>query len=118
MHDPANAEAAAEARKMGGLRKRREGTISGAYDWESARALDGVQRMIDIAVSDALSLDSVPTRCRLLLYAATVALRVIVVGDMETRLRALEAAVHGSQGQRDALADQADDFALGEDELL
>jgi hypothetical protein len=115
MHDPANAEAAAEARKMGGLRKRREGTISGAYDWESARTLEGVQRMVDIAVADVLSLDSVPARCRLLLYAATVALRVIVVGDMEARLQALEAAVHGSQGQRDRLADQADDFALGDD---
>jgi hypothetical protein len=115
MHDPANTEAAAEARKMGGLRRRREGTLSVAYEWDSARTLEGVQRIVDIAVSDALSVDAAALRSRLLLTAATVALRVIVVGDMEARLKALEAAVHGSQGQRDRLADQADDFALGDD---
>src|SRR5438093_2976815 len=31
MHDPANADLVAEARRMGGLRRKREGTVAGAY---------------------------------------------------------------------------------------
>jgi hypothetical protein len=32
-HDPANADAAAEARRVGGLRRRKEGTVAGAYSF-------------------------------------------------------------------------------------
>jgi len=32
-HDPANADAATEARRVGGLRRKREGTVAGAYNF-------------------------------------------------------------------------------------
>ena len=38
-HDPEHAQEAAEARRLGGLRRRRERTVSGAYDLEGLESV-------------------------------------------------------------------------------
>lgn len=89
-HSPDHATEAADARRLGGLRRKREGTIAGAYQVDSLDSLQGVRRLVDIAVLDALGLDNSVARVRILLYAAQVATKLLEVGELEERLQALE----------------------------
>jgi hypothetical protein len=44
-HDPERAEEAAEARRVGGLRRKKEGTIAVAYDLPGLDTVDGIRRV-------------------------------------------------------------------------
>jgi hypothetical protein len=63
-HDPTNAEAAAEARRMGGLRRKREGTVAEAYHFERLSHVQDIRRLIEIAVMDTLAMENGPQRSR------------------------------------------------------
>jgi hypothetical protein len=95
MHDPVNAQAATEARRLGGIRRRREGTLAGAYDIASVRDPDAIWRILDVALFDTLSLDTSIARNRLLVALAQVALKATELTEHEERLRALEVAIAG-----------------------
>jgi hypothetical protein len=92
-HDPERAEEAAEARKLGGLRRRKEGTIAVAYDLPGLDSVTGIRRLLDIVVTDGLGLETGVAKLRVLLAAATAAMKLLEVGELEDRLAALEAAV-------------------------
>jgi hypothetical protein len=92
-HEPSNAQEAAEARRLGGLRRRREQTVSGAYDLGGLASVAGIRRLLEIAALDALGLDNSIARARTLIATALAAARLLEVGEFETRLLALEAAV-------------------------
>ena len=70
VHDPRNTDAAAEARRMGGLRRKREGTVAGAYHFEGLSNVHDIRRLIEIAVYDTLGMDSSLQRSRTLAYLA------------------------------------------------
>jgi hypothetical protein len=91
MHDPANAEAVADARRAGGLRRRREGTLATAYDLVGLTNVPDIRRLIEIAALDTLSLDNGVARNRTLLAAATAALQALEKGDLAGRVESLEA---------------------------
>jgi hypothetical protein len=93
MHDPAHAEEMAEARRLGGLRRRKEKVTEGAYDIEGLENVPQVRRLIQIAVMDTLSLENSIARSRTLAYLAVVAAKLLEAGEFEERLVALEAAV-------------------------
>ena len=90
VHSPERAKDVQEARRLGGLRRKRESTISGAYQFESLDSVDGIRRIVLIAVLDALSMENSMSRARTLAYLAQVALRMLEVGDIESRVEALE----------------------------
>ena len=92
-HSPDHAEEAAEARRLGGLRRRREKTVSGAYDFEGLGDVGQVRRLLEIAALDTLSLENSVARSRTLAYLAQVALKALEVGEFEARLEALEATM-------------------------
>ncbi|MDO8615029.1 MAG: hypothetical protein Q7T33_04765 [Dehalococcoidia bacterium] len=92
-HSPEHAEEVAEARKLGGLRRRRERTVSGAYDFEGVETIGQIQRLLNIAVLDTLGLENSVARSRTLAYLAQVGLKVLEVADFADRIAALEAAV-------------------------
>jgi len=79
-----------EARRLGGLRRKRESTISTAYQFESLSSVDSIRRIVLIAVLDALSMENSMARARTLAYLAQVALHMLEVGDIEQRVSALE----------------------------
>ena len=93
MHDPAHAEEMAEARRLGGLRRRKEKAVQGAYDIEDLEDVPQVRRLILIAVMDTLSLENSIARSRTLAYLAVVAAKLLEAGEFEERLVALEVAV-------------------------
>jgi hypothetical protein len=89
-HSPEHEKEAAEARRLGGMRRRREKTVEGVYDLEGLETVAGIRRVLDIAVSDALGLENSLNRSRVLISAAAAAARLLEVGELEERLASLE----------------------------
>ena len=89
-HSPEHAEEAAEARRLGGLRRRKEKITSGAYEFEDLASVAQVRRLLEIAAVDTLGLENSIARSRTLAYLAQVALKALEVGELEDRLAALE----------------------------
>ena len=92
-HSPEHAAEAAEARRLGGLRRRREKAVSGVYDFEGLADVAQVQRLLEIACLDTLSLENSVARSRTLAYLAQVALKALEVGELAERIEALERLV-------------------------
>jgi hypothetical protein len=90
-HDPERAEEAADARRLGGLRRRKEGTIAVAYDLPGLDTVVGIRRLLDIVVTDGVGLDNGIARLRVLISTAVAAMNLLKVGELEERLAALEA---------------------------
>ena len=103
-HDPERAADAAEARRVGGLRRRKEGTIAIAYDLPGLDRVAGIRRLLEIVVTDGIGLDNGIARLRVLISTAVASMNLLKVGEFEERLAHLEAAV-GSTGP-----DPADDI--------
>ena len=93
MHSPDHREMAAEARRLGGLRRRREVAVSGAYDLNGLGTVEDVRRLVEIAVFDTLELENSNQRSRTLGSLAQVAIRLLEVGDLAHRVDALEAVL-------------------------
>ncbi len=83
----------AENRRRGGLRRRREGAVSSAYDFEGLESVENIRRVLEIATIDGLALDNSVARCRVLIAAGLAATRLLEVGELQERLEALEGAV-------------------------
>jgi hypothetical protein len=92
VHDPDASEEAAEARRLGGLRRRRERILATNYDVTGASTPDELTRVVEIATLDALAERSSLDRSRTLLAAVRTGLQVRAEAGTEARLRALEAA--------------------------
>jgi hypothetical protein len=98
VHDPDASEEAAEARRLGGLRRRRERILAANYDVTGVSTPDELTRIVEIAALDALAERSSLDRSRTLLAAARTGLAVRAEAGTEARLRALEAALARRRG--------------------
>ena len=92
-HSPAHTEEAEEARRLGGLRRRRERTVAGAFEFAGLATVADIRRLLEVAVIDTLSLENSVARSRTLAYLGQTALRCLEEGELEDRLALLEAAV-------------------------
>ena len=92
-HSDEHASEAAEARRLGGLRRRREGALSGAYELDSLAWIPDLRRLLEIAAFDALSLENSVARVRALTAIVQVGARLLESGELADRVTALEAAV-------------------------
>jgi len=90
MHDPRLARERAQARRLGGLRRRREKATSEVYDWAGLGKVKEIQRILEVAIVDTLGLDNSPARSRTLGYLASLSLKSLEVGELEQRVSALE----------------------------
>lgn len=89
-HSPEHKAEAAEARRLGGLRRRREKTLQGAYEFEGLNSLEDVKRLLEIAIMDTLGLENSVARSRTIAYLAQVGLKALEVAEYEDRIQALE----------------------------
>jgi hypothetical protein len=92
-HDPEHAEAVQEARRLGGLRRRKEATVSVVYDFEGLESVPQIRRLIEIAASDTLSMETSLGKVRALGYIAQIATSLLEKGEHEERLQAIEAVL-------------------------
>ena len=116
LHDPAKATEAAEARRLGGLRRRREKTITVAYDLQGLDTFAGIRRVLDIAVTDALGLENSIGRARVLISAAMAAAKLVEPGEHEAMLTSLGLAVGAKRGNAHDTSGFDDDPDFGEPE--
>lgn len=89
-HSPEHAEEAAQARRLGGQRRRRESTLAGAYDVEGLDTVQSIRRVIEIVTFDALGMDNSVARGRLLISAMQAATKLLETGELEERLLRVE----------------------------
>ena len=92
-HDPGHAKEAAEARRLGGLRRKREHTIAAAYLLEGLDSVAGLRRLLEIATVDVISVDQPIPRARVLIAAVSAGAKLLEVGDFNERLQKVEAAL-------------------------
>jgi hypothetical protein len=92
-HDPAHADLMAEARRAGGSRKRREGSVSLAYGFTGLGSIEEIRRLVEVAAYDVLSLENSLNRARALTHISQVAASLHEKGEQEERLRAIVAAL-------------------------
>jgi hypothetical protein len=90
MHSPEHIKEVKESRRLGGLRRKREATISNAYRLDSLNSVEGIRRIVLIAILDSLTMENSIARNRTLAYLCQVALHTLELGDLETRIAALE----------------------------
>jgi hypothetical protein len=92
-HDPDHSEEVAESRRLGGLRRRRERTVAGAYALDGLHTVDQVRRLLEIAVLDLLGLENSVARARALASLALALLKTFEVGELQERLAAVESVL-------------------------
>jgi hypothetical protein len=92
-HDPEIAEEAQEARRLGGLRRKRERTVGDAFHFDGLATAEQIRRLVEIAVVDALGLENSIARARTLAYLAQTAAKLLELSDLEVRLREVEATL-------------------------
>ncbi|MDP9236374.1 MAG: hypothetical protein M3P30_03080 [Chloroflexota bacterium] len=80
----------AEARRLGGSRRRKEATIAVAYDVEGLGSIAAIRRIVEVAVLDVLSLENTVARARAIAYLAQIAAKLLEVGEHEERLARIE----------------------------
>ena len=89
-HDPDRAAAAAEARRLGGLRRRREKAVATSYIVGGLGSVAELRRVTEIAILDALQLDNSIARSRLLLAGVIVGIKLLEVGELERQVTDLQ----------------------------
>ncbi len=104
-HSPEYAEDVAEARRLGGLRRRREVAVSGAYEFAGLQTVADIRRILEIGVLDTLGLENSIARARTLAYLAMTAIKLLEVGELKQRLAALEAEIHGQKSLPESVFD-------------
>jgi hypothetical protein len=104
-HDPERAAEAAEARRLGGLRRKKESTIAVAYDLPGLDTVAGIRRVLEIVVADSVGQEHGIARLRVLIAAAGAATNLLKVGELEDRLAHVEAAVSRVAAAPDDLFD-------------
>jgi hypothetical protein len=92
-HDPDKADDVADAQRLGGVRRKRERTIAAAYDFTGLGSIDAIRRILEVATTDALSLENSIARVRALISAALAAAKLLETGELEARLAVLELAL-------------------------
>lgn len=110
-HHPERQQEAQEARRLGGLRRKRETTVAGAYDFAGLETVTDIRRLLEIATVDTLALENSVARSRTLAYLAQTAIKMLQVGELEDRVQALESAVGGRAVAAKSLFDTAPDDA-------
>jgi hypothetical protein len=105
-HAPETAEEAAEARRLGGLHRRKKKTVAAIYGVGGLRTIDDLQGLLETVVIESMALENSISRNRAVAGMVATGAKLIEVGDHEERLRVLEAA----QPAGGRAADETDAF--------
>ena len=93
LHDPAHASEVQEARRLGGLRRRKEATVAVAFDFDGLETVEQIRRLVEVAAFDMLGQENSVSRARTLGYLAQIATTLLEKGELADRVEALEAAL-------------------------
>src|SRR5215210_2083629 len=106
-HAPETAEEAAEARRLGGLHRRKKKTVGAIFGFRGLRTIEDNQALLETAAIETLALENSVARNRALASYTATGAKLIELGDHEERLRALEVAVARPRDEADPFDDLA-----------
>jgi hypothetical protein len=106
-HSPETTEEAAEARRLGGLHRRKKKTVGAVYGFQGLRTIEDLQSLVETAAIETLALENSIARNRAIANFSAIGAKLIEVGDHEERLRALEATRRGLADETDPFEDMA-----------
>jgi hypothetical protein len=89
-HSPEHAPEMREARRLGGLRRRRERTVTSAYDVDGFGTIAQLQRVLEIVIIDGLGLENTVARGRLLVAAILAGAKLQETGELADQLGAIK----------------------------
>lgn len=107
-HSPETAEEAAEARRLGGLHRRKKKSVAAIYGFAGLRTISDSQTLLETAAIETLAIENSINRNRTLATFVATAAKLIEVGELADRVAALEAAALASRASSaadDAFAD-------------
>jgi len=96
-HSPETAEELADARKMGGLHRRKKRTVSTIYGFGGLRTIEDNLALLETISIETLALENSIARNRALTSMLALGVKLIEVGDIAARLATLEAAIGGTR---------------------
>ena len=88
-HSPTHAAEAAEARRLGGLNRKREVTLKEVYSVERVETVEEIRRIVEIATLGLLAAENSISRNRALLAAAATAAKLLEVGMLADQINEL-----------------------------
>ena len=91
-HAPETAEEAAEARRLGGMHRRKKRSVSAIFGFNGLRTIGDAQDLLELATTETLAIENSLNRNRALVSMAVAAAKLIELGDLAERVAALEAA--------------------------
>lgn len=91
-HCPETAEEADEARRLGGLHRRKKKTVGAIFGFGGLRTVEDNQALLETAAVETLSLENSIARNRALASYAAIGAKLIEIGELDERVAALEAA--------------------------
>lgn len=108
-HAPETAEEAAEARRLGGLHRRKKKTVASIYDFRGLRTIEDHQALLETAATETLALENSISRNRVIAQIVGVGAKLIEIGDHEERLQALESVQRSRRPDDSEIAAFADE---------
>jgi hypothetical protein len=110
-HAPETAEEAAEARRVGGMHRRKRKTVGAIYGFHGLRTIEDLQSLLETAAIETMALENTIARNRAIGGFVATGVKIIEIGELEARLAVLEAALDTSRG--DHQPDPSDSGLLG-----
>ena len=92
-HSPDTADELAEARRMGGLHRRKKRTVATIYGFGGLRSIEDNQGLLETIAVETLGLENSIARNRALTAIVATGARLIELGDLAARIAAIEAAL-------------------------
>src|SRR5664280_2531543 len=92
-HTREREEDAAEARRMGGLHRRKKRTVATIYGFGGLRSIEDHQALLETITVETLGLENSIARNRALTAIVATGAKLIELGDLATRVAAIEATL-------------------------
>ena len=91
-HAPGTADELAEARRMGGLHRRKKRTVATIYGFGGLRSVEDNQALLETIAIETLALENSIPRNRAITAMVATGIRLVEFGDLAARVAAIEAA--------------------------
>lgn len=92
-HHPDHTDEVAEARRLGGINRRRQRIVFAANDFEGLASVEQVRRLLDLSVSVTLQQQPSLAQAKTLAYLAQQGLKMLEVGEIQERIEQLESVM-------------------------
>ena len=92
-HSPDTADELTEARRMGGLHRRKKRTVATIYGFGGLRSIEDHLALLETIAVETLGLENSIARNRALTAIVATGTKLIELGDLANRIAAMEAAL-------------------------